>query len=150
MGKAKKINWTVRILVIFWTLLILGIGAIYFLFSLIANGKLGYLPPVEELQNPKNKFASEIYSSDMIVLGRYYYSRDNRVYVPYNEISPNLINALIATEDARYHQHSGIDAKALFRAVSKTLILRQKNAGCLFYFPPLPIFSVSCLQSVGS
>ncbi|GAB1359406.1 transglycosylase domain-containing protein [Porphyromonadaceae bacterium] len=99
------------------------------LFSMIANGKIGYMPPIEELENPKNKFASVIYSSDMEELGRYYQSKENRVYVPYNELSPNLVNALIATEDVRFTSHSGIDAMALLRAIVKRGLLMQKSGG---------------------
>jgi len=129
MAKNKKKSLTVSLLIIFWILFILGVAAVFGVFSLIANGKIGYLPPIEELQNPKNKFASEIYSGDMVVLGRYFQSKENRVYVSPKELSPNLINALVATEDIRYLEHSGIDAKALARAIIKTGILRQENAG---------------------
>lgn len=80
------------------------------------------------IAEPKNKFATEIYSSDMKVLGRYFQSKENRVFVPYDELSPNLVNALIATEDSRYRDHSGIDSRALSRVVVKTVILQQKNA----------------------
>lgn len=99
------------------------------LFLLIANGKIGYMPPVEDLENPKNKFATEIYSVDMQVLGRYSADRGNRVWVDYKELSPNIVNALIATEDVRFESHSGIDAIALVRAIVKRGIFRQKNAG---------------------
>lgn len=87
------------------------------------------MPKIEELQNPKDKFASEIYSSDMKVLGRYFASKENRVYVPYEELSPHLINALISTEDYRFREHSGIDGTALFRVLVKTLILHQDAGG---------------------
>ena len=84
---------------------------------------------ISELENPNYKFATEVFSSDGKVLGTYSYSKENRVYVGYNELSPYVINALIATEDVRFADHSGIDAKALFRAVVKRGILMQKNAG---------------------
>lgn len=136
-----------KILIALWILLILGIVAIFALFHLISNGKIGYLPPIEELQNPTNKYATQIYSSDGVVLGRYFQSKDNRVSVPYEELSPHLINALISTEDARFMDHSGIDSKALLRVIVKTLILRQDNAGGgstisqqtakLYYSPPV-------------
>ena len=102
----------------FWGLFIGGIGAIVLVFWLITVGVLGYLPPLEELQNPKNKYATEIISSDMKLLGRYY-RQENRVSVDYNEISPNMINALIATEDVRFYDHTGVDLKSLMRAVMK-------------------------------
>ncbi|MCQ2348242.1 MAG: transglycosylase domain-containing protein [Paludibacteraceae bacterium] len=83
---------------------------------MIAKGWLGYLPPLEELQNPKNKYATEVFSSDMQSLGRYY-RQENRVGVQYADLSPDLVNALIATEDVRFYQHTGIDTKSLFRAI---------------------------------
>lgn len=87
------------------------------------------MPPVEDLENPNYKFATEIFSEDGKVLGTYSYSKENRVFVGYNDLSPNIINALIATEDVRFAEHSGIDAYALTRAIVKRGILMQKNAG---------------------
>ena len=98
-------------------------------FVLVYNGVIGYMPPVEELKNPQDKFASVIYSSDNKELGRYFRNTGNRVYADFDEISPAVVDALIATEDARFEDHSGIDLKAVFRAMIKTVILRQKNAG---------------------
>ena len=100
----------------FWSLLSAGLVAIVLVFWMITKGWLGYLPPLDELQNPKNKFATEIISSDMQLLGRYY-RNENRVGVAYTDISPNMINALIATEDVRFYDHTGVDLKSLFRAV---------------------------------
>ncbi len=101
-----------------WSIFILGIVSIILLFWMISKGWLGYLPPLEELQNPRNKYATEVISSDMQLLGRYY-RQENRVSVNYEDISPNMINALIATEDARYYSHTGIDFKSLLRAIAK-------------------------------
>ena len=74
------------------------------------------MPPLEDLQNPKNKYASEVFSNDAVSLGRYYRT-ENRVSVNYEEISPYVINALVATEDARFYSHSGIDSKGFVRAL---------------------------------
>ena len=112
-----------------WILLIIAVLACVVLFLSISKGWIGYMPPVEDLENPNYKFATQVFSSDGQVLGTYSYSTENRVYVGYQELSPHLINALIATEDVRFAEHSGIDAKALFRAVVKRGILMQKNAG---------------------
>ena len=112
-----------------WGLFAVAVIATVLLFVAIFQGWIGYMPPIEDLQNPKDKFASEIYSDDGKVLGRYYQSRNNRVYVEYKEISPYLIEALIATEDARFAEHCGIDFRALMRAVVKRGILMQKSAG---------------------
>ncbi len=112
-----------------WMVFALGVSSIVLLFVLIANGVIGYLPEIEELQNPKNKFASEVYTADGEIIGRYYYGKDNRVAVSYDQISPNVINALISTEDVRFYEHSGIDFRALFRSIIKRGVLGQKGAG---------------------
>ena len=96
---------------------------------MIYHGYIGYMPPVEGLLNPEDRFASRLFTSDGVEMGRFYQSRNNRVYADYSEISPNVINALIATEDERFIQHSGIDIMALSRVLFKTILLRQKNAG---------------------
>lgn len=87
------------------------------------------MPPIEELENPNYKFATEILSEDGKVLGTWSLSKENRIYTAYDELSPQLVQALIATEDVRFVDHSGIDAKALARAVVKRGLLLQKNAG---------------------
>lgn len=96
---------------------------------MIYHGYIGYMPPVEGLLNPEDRLASRLFTSDGVEMGRFYQSRNNRVYADYSEISPNVINALIATEDERFMQHSGIDIMALSRVLFKTILLRQKNAG---------------------
>lgn len=98
-------------------------------FTLIYNGVIGYMPPIEELKNPTDKFASVVMSDDGVELGRYYRDKSNRVYVDFDELSPHLTNALIATEDIRFENHSGIDARGLMRAIIKRGIFMQKNAG---------------------
>ncbi|MDE5683226.1 MAG: transglycosylase domain-containing protein [Muribaculaceae bacterium] len=98
-------------------------------FILVYNGVIGYMPPIEELKNPQDKFASVIYTSDGQEMGRYFRNTGNRVYADFDEISPAVVDALIATEDARFEDHSGIDVKAVARAVVKTVLLGQKNAG---------------------
>ena len=112
-----------------WGLLAVALIAIVVVFVSISKGWIGYMPPVEDLENPNYKFATEVFSEDGKVLGTYSYSKENRVFVGYNDLSPNIINALIATEDVRFAEHSGIDAYALTRAVVKRGILMQKNAG---------------------
>ncbi|WP_278505292.1 transglycosylase domain-containing protein [Phocaeicola barnesiae] len=114
---------------VLWGLLILTVAAIAIIFSAIANGKIGYVPPVEELENPNLKFATQIISDDGQLLGTWSLSKENRVYVGYEDLSPNLVKALIATEDVRFKDHSGIDIRAFSRAVVKRGILMQKHAG---------------------
>ena len=112
-----------------WSLFVLGLLAAWFIFYQINKGNIGYMPPLEQLENPKSKYATIIYSADSVELGRFSQAKENRVFTNYNDLSPHLINALIATEDARFHEHSGIDMKALFRAMFKTILMGQKQAG---------------------
>ena len=98
-------------------------------FWAINNGYIGYMPPIEELQNPINRYATQIYSSDGKIMGTWNYNRENRVLVDYSQLSPSLIQALVATEDVRFYDHSGIDFFALGRAIVKRGLLRQKSAG---------------------
>ncbi len=113
----------------FWGLFITGVAFIALIITLISIGAIGYLPPIEELQNPKNKFASEIISCDGELIGTFYTASDNRINTQYAEISPNVINALIATEDARFLDHAGIDGRALIRAIVMRGIFQRKSAG---------------------
>lgn len=111
-------SWYKPFLIWFWSLFLGGIGIAFLVMWLITRGALGYLPPLEELQNPKNTFASEIISSDMQSMGRYY-RYENRIGVQYSDLSPTLINALVATEDVRFYDHTGVDFKSMLRAVLK-------------------------------
>ena len=118
-----------KIVKILWIFIALIALVCVIIFFSISKGWVGYMPPVEDLENPNYKFATEVLSEDGKVLGTYSYSKENRVYIGYGDLSPNIINALIATEDVRFTEHSGIDAKALFRAIVKRGVLMQKNAG---------------------
>ncbi len=112
-----------------WTLILLGVLAALIGFTAINKGWVGYMPPIEELQNPINRFATQVYSADGRILGTWNYNRENRVLVDYTQLSPSLVKALVATEDVRFYNHSGIDFIALARAVIKRGILGQKSAG---------------------
>ena len=131
MGIVKNMNprWKRRLIFWMWTIFFTGTIALILIFALIYNGYIGYMPPLEELKNPTDKYASVVYSADGKELGRYFRSTGNRVYADYYDISQHVIDALVATEDARFMDHSGIDAKAVARAMFKTVLLRQKNAG---------------------
>ncbi len=118
-----------KILIFLWASMFAVMLLVAGLFFAISQGWIGYLPHINELQNPTYKFASQIISADGKTLGTWSYSKENRVFVDYKDISPNLIKALIATEDVRFANHSGIDAKSLMRAIVKSGILMQKNAG---------------------
>ena len=118
------------LIITLWTILFLILAGIGLVFTAIANGKIGYVPPIEELENPKLKFATQIISDDGITLGTYSLDKDaNRILVGYEDLSPHLVKALIATEDERFAEHSGIDSRALLRAIVKRGILQQENAG---------------------
>jgi len=108
---SKFIRW-------FWWLFTVGILSIVLIFLLASWGVFGEMPDHTVLENPKTNLATEIISADGKTLGKFYLN-DNRTPVTYDELSINLVNALIATEDARYREHSGIDARGTLRAVVK-------------------------------
>ncbi|MCB0804213.1 MAG: transglycosylase domain-containing protein [Bacteroidales bacterium] len=116
-----------KFIIVFWSLFVLAIASIVLLFSLISQGRLGYIPTFEELENPKSNLASEIYSDDGELLGKYFI--ENRTDVTYKNLDTNLVNALIATEDIRFIKHSGIDFRALARAVIGALSGNNKGGG---------------------
>ena len=118
-----------KFLCILWAIVACIILGVAFVFTAIANGWIGYVPPIEELENPNLKFATEIISEDGALLGTWSLSKENRVYVGYDQLAPSLVNALIATEDERFKEHSGIDGRAFVRALVKRGIFMQKNAG---------------------
>ena len=125
----KRAARTKKMIRALWTINCCGVALVMLIGVMIYHGYIGYMPPVEGLLNPEDRFASRLFTSDGVEMGRFYQSRNNRVYADYSEISPNVINALIATEDERFMQHSGIDIMALSRVLFKTILLRQKNAG---------------------
>ena len=120
------VKWFVRFL---WTLLFLIVVATGVAFYAIDQGWVGYMPPIEDLQNPINRFATQVYSSDGKLLGTWNYNRENRVMVDYTKLSPALVDALVATEDVRFYEHSGIDFYALARAIVKRGLMGKKSAG---------------------
>lgn len=124
----NKIKFTTKFYTrLFWTLVSIPIITIILLFTLISFEKLGKMPTFKELENPENNLASEIYSDDNVLIGNLFW--DNRSYAKHNEIPQNIINALIATEDVRFHQHSGIDARGLGRVLVYSILLNDKSSG---------------------
>jgi len=105
-----------KYIIIFWVLVLSGLLAFFSMFYLAEKGFLGKMPTVEDLQNPRSDLASEVYSSDGKILGKYFYQ--NRTNIYYRDLSPHLVNALISTEDERFLEHPGIDLKGTFRAVA--------------------------------
>ena len=112
-----------------WTVFVAVILFVVIAFWAIAKGFIGYMPDLKDLENPVNKFASQVLTADGKLLGTWSYQRANRIFVDYSDIAPSTVQALVATEDVRFYEHSGIDFKALMRAVVKRGIMRQKNAG---------------------
>ena len=152
----KHILKSKNIIKVLWTLFAIVIIGVISVFILITKGVIGYMPPVKDLQNPIDKYASQVYSSDNELLGTYSQSKENRIYSSYEDLSPYLVDALIATEDVRFREHSGIDVAALGRAFVKRGILQQKSGGGgstisqqlakLLYSPPAESFSDRLLQ----
>ncbi len=117
------------VIYVLWALIGASVLTAALAFWAISNGWIGYMPPIEELQNPINRYATQVYSADGKVMGTWNYNRENRVLVDYSQLSPSLVQALVATEDERFYDHSGIDFYALGRAIIKRGILGRKNAG---------------------
>jgi len=115
------------VLIVFWACFAAPFIILALIFTLISVGAIGYIPDFKELENPKSNLATEIFSSDQVLLGKYY--NENRTIIQFDDLSPNVVNALIATEDARFYQHSGIDFRGLARVLFKTVILRQNTGG---------------------
>lgn len=122
----KDISAYKKYIRIFWYLYASGVVLVFLLFFMIAQGWMGFMPSFEDLENPESLLASEVVSSDGVVLGKYF--KENRSYVSYGELSPVLLKALVATEDARYYNHSGIDVRGLVRVV-KGIVTADSNSG---------------------
>ncbi len=116
-----------RPLIWFWSIFMLVVAAITVFFVLLSNGLLGFMPSFEDLENPKSSLATDIISADGQTLGKYYI--ENRSQVEFEDLSPNLVNALISTEDERFYSHSGIDVRGLFRVLFRTVIMRDSSSG---------------------
>jgi penicillin-binding protein 1A len=127
MAKKQSTGNFRKLIVIFWALIALPIVGSSLLVIGAATGLFGELPTFEELENPSNALASEVYSSDGVLLGKYYIQ--NRTNINYKDLNQGTIDALKATEDIRYDNHSGIDLRGLMRVFFKTVILRQSGSG---------------------
>lgn len=122
----KDISVFKKYIRIFWWIYGAGVLLVFLLFFMIAQGGLGMMPTFEDLENPESLLASEVVSSDGVVLGKYF--KENRSFVNYNEISPVMLKALVATEDVRFYKHSGIDARGLVRVI-KGIITGDSSSG---------------------
>lgn len=124
---SEKKNRNNLYITLFWTLFASPIIIITLLFVLISKGVIGYIPNFDELENPKNNLASVIITEDNQILQKYFI--ENRTFAVFEDLSPNLINALIATEDIRFERHSGIDARGLARVLFRTVLGGQNTGG---------------------
>lgn len=129
----KRYNWYI------WRLVIAGFAFFVIMILLVAFQLFGPLPSFRELENPKSDQASEVISSDKQVIGKYYVK--NRTSVTYKQLSPNVVNALIATEDTRFYQHSGIDFQRTFSIVLYNLIGKKQGGSTITQQLALNLFS---------
>ena len=113
--KSKKRNYK-KFIWAFWLLFLTLLLSLVSIFGIAALGYMGPMPPLEQLENPKTNLATQIISSDGVVLGKFYFN-DNRTPIIYDELPQNIVQALIATEDERYYDHAGIDWRGTLRAV---------------------------------
>lgn len=129
----KKNKWVSITIIVLWFIIGIAYTAVISLFVAISCGWVGYVPDTDELENPQSEYATQVISADGVVMGSWYSSKPgvttNRVRVEYDEIPQHLVEALVATEDVRYYDHSGIDGKSLLRVIVKSIILRQENSG---------------------
>jgi len=116
MAKKKETNFK-KYIKRFWIIVLGGFASILLVFLLASWGVFGELPTFEELENPEKNLATEVISSDGVTLGKYAFK--NRTPVGFSDLPENLVNALIATEDERFYEHSGIDFRGLARAIVK-------------------------------
>ncbi len=121
MSKYKKA------IIVFWIVVFAPLLVLVSFVAAVRYGAFGPLPSFSELENPRSNLATEVYSSDQVLLGTYFYQ--NRSNVSYKNLSPNLIHALKATEDIRFEEHSGVDVRGLFRVLFRTILLHQRHAG---------------------
>lgn len=113
--------------IIIWSCLSLLIFSGILFFFLVSRGVFGFMPTFDELENPNTSLATKIISADGVVLGTFF--QENRIEVEFEDINPHVINALIATEDIRFHKHTGIDFRALARVAIRTLGRGDQSSG---------------------
>jgi penicillin-binding protein 1A len=123
----KKADKRTLYIFVLWTLYGILFALFLLLLILVAKGKMGFMPTFEELENPQTNLASEIYTDNGELLDKFFI--ENRTLVEYEDLSPYLVDALIATEDVRYKRHSGIDVRSLLRVFVKSLLMGQDAGG---------------------
>jgi penicillin-binding protein 1A len=118
-----------KLFLLMWGIALTGLGLAGLFVAMVTWGWFGELPPLEELENPKTYLASEIYAEDGVLLGKYYLQ--NRSNAAFAEISPNVLNALIATEDIRFYDHPGIDFRGASSIFFYALIGKKRGASTI-------------------
>ncbi|MGW8317341.1 MAG: transglycosylase domain-containing protein, partial [Bacteroidales bacterium] len=124
---AQEPGKTTKYLLILWTLYALPIILFIIIMVLVGKGKMGFMPEFSQLENPETNLATEIITDDGEILGNYFV--ENRTYVDFDDLAPQLVDALVATEDVRYYRHSGIDLRSLARVAVFSVILGQNEGG---------------------
>ncbi len=116
-----------RLVRLIWMIVVGPIALLFFITFLTSIGLFGSLPTIEDLANPRSNLASEIISSDQVIMGKFYV--ENRSRIRYSELTPTLVDALVSTEDSRFYDHSGIDFKAMFRVLFRTILGGDSGSG---------------------
>ena len=124
---AQKPGKTTKYLIILWTLYTIPIILFIVIMVLIGQGKIGFMPDFDRLENPQSNLATELITEDGELLGKYFV--ENRTYISYEDLAPHLVDALVATEDVRYYRHSGIDLRSLSRVLVYSLLLGKNEGG---------------------
>ncbi len=124
---AQKPGKTTKYLIILWTLYAIPVILFIVIMVFIGNGKIGFMPDFDRLENPQSNLATELITEDGELLGKYFV--ENRTYVNYEDLAPHLVDALVATEDVRYYRHSGIDLRSLSRVLVYSVLLGKNEGG---------------------
>lgn len=122
----KSINIFFKII---WIFFFLSIAAVIAIGAGISHGKIGYMPDIEDLNHPIDKYASQVISEDGVVMGTYSLVKNNRIYSKYSDIPESMVQALVSTEDERFYDHSGIDVISLIRVIGRTGLMGDKSGG---------------------
>ena len=130
--KASAMKWLPKLVKGLWVVFAVGlVSVILYVFAVKGDwfGMFGGMPSVKALENPENELASELYSADNQLLGKYFRPNSNRTPATFKDLSPNLVQALMATEDIRFNDHSGIDPKSILRAVAGVITFNNRGGG---------------------
>ena len=125
--KQKLMKDSTKKKIVRWFWILVTAPFVILILALVLVGLFAEIPSFEELEHPDNKLATQVIAENGEVLTTFHI--ENRTYVAYDELSPYLVNAAVATEDARFYEHSGIDMKSLARVLVKTILMRDSSQG---------------------